>query len=190
MMLVVLMATTMWGQSLVENAAAAAGGSVGGVAGKKVGEGLSNIFEKIDRSAAKAAKTGDTKPSPSSTPLMEVGPGVPKRAESVPPPPKPVIHHAAVRKVAHVAPALPPAPVVIEPPPLPPPPPPEVTRNDLKKVKDGMDRDDLLKLGLPSERITMFDEGHLVEIYRYLAKDMTIGVVHLTDGAVSSIQMP
>src|SRR5271170_2918159 len=49
------------GQSLVEGAAAAAGGSVGGIAGKKVSDGLTNIFEKIDKQTAKAAKTGDTK---------------------------------------------------------------------------------------------------------------------------------
>jgi hypothetical protein len=52
-----------------------------------------------------------------------------------------------------------------------------------------MDRVALLNLGAPASRITMFDDGHLVEIYRYMTKDTTFGVVRLSDGAVSIIQL-
>jgi hypothetical protein len=72
----------------------------------------------------------------------------------------------------------------------PPPPVPEVTASDLKKVETGMKRSDVLQLGPPTARITMFDDGHLLEIYRYQAKDTTIGVVRLVDGSVSAVQMP
>jgi hypothetical protein len=53
-----------------------------------------------------------------------------------------------------------------------------------------MTRGEVLQLGPPTARITMFDDGHLLEIYRYQAKDTTIGVVRLVDGSVSAVQMP
>ena len=69
------------------------------------------------------------------------------------------------------------------------PPPPQVSLDDLRNVNVGMDRVALLNLGAPASRITMFDDGHLVEIYRYMTKDTTFGVVRLSDGAVSIIQL-
>ena len=51
-----------------------------------------------------------------------------------------------------------------------------------------MPRADVLKLGQPSSRITMFDEGHLVEVYSYREKGERFGLVKLSDGAVSSVQ--
>lgn len=188
--LVVLLSTVGWGQSMVEHAAAAAGGSVGGVAGKKVSDGLTRIFEKIDKQTAKAAKQGTPSKAKvadsDEAPMFEVGPSVPKGDTFVPPPPPPAIRRAAVRKPAPVH--APPPPVVT--PALPPPPPPEVTARDLSHFRAGMNREDILKIGPPAARITMFDDGHLVEIYRYMAKDSTIGVVRLSDGRVSTIQMP
>jgi len=185
--LVVVMGMTLSGQALVEHAAAAAGGSVGGVAGKKVSEGLSTVFGKVDQQMGKAAKTGVAK-NPSA-PLMEVGPGVPKGDGSVPAPPAPLARHAAVRKPAPAAVVPPPAPPLAAPV-LAPPPPPEVTVDDLKNVTAGMNRENVLKLGAPAARITMFEDGHVLEIYRYMAKDSTIGVVRLIDGSVATVQMP
>ena len=71
--------------------------------------------------------------------------------------------------------------------PIPPPPPPDITAEELRTVKKGMRRDDVLKLGVPSARITMFDDGHLIEIYDYASNDSKVGAVHLTDGKVSEI---
>lgn len=188
-LLVVLLSASLSAQSMLENAAAAAGGSVGGVAGKKVSDGLTRIFEKVDKQSQKAAKTGDNatkkvapRPSDGSEPLLEVGPGVPKGDTSNVPPPPP-IRHAAVHK-----PAPPPPPVVVEVAPAPaPPPPPVVTADDLKTVKAGMHRDDLLRMGEPSARIMMVEEGHMLEIYRYQKQDTTLGTVRLTDGSVSNV---
>jgi hypothetical protein len=116
------------GQSLMENAAAAAGGSVGGVAGKQVSDGLSTIFGKIDQDTSKAAAKPSKRYTGPSEPLLEAGPGVPKtaarraankaanRAESVPPPP-PLPTHGPVHKTAAVVP--PPVPVIEPPPPTP-----------------------------------------------------------------------
>jgi hypothetical protein len=72
---------------------------------------------------------------------------------------------------------------------LPPPPPPHVTTDDLKALTDGTSRGEVLKLGPPASRVTMYDDGHLVEIYRYQSRDTTLGVVRLSDGSVSNVQV-
>jgi hypothetical protein len=197
------------GQTMVETAAAAAGGSVGGVAGKKVSDGLTSIFEKVDKAAGKAAKSGETKGNSSAhsasgptrkgaggsqggdtgaaadanAPLLEVGPGVPRPDGSNVPPPPP-LRRASVRKAAPAQ-DLPPPPIA--PPPPPAIPAPQMTADDLKHVTSGMQRNEVLKMGEPTSRISMFDEGHLLEIYRYQSSDTTLGVVRLTDGAVSTV---
>jgi hypothetical protein len=180
---VILLTGGVWGQSLVETAGAAAGGTAGGVAGKKVSDGLNSVLGKVDKqtkTAADPAKNGNDT-------MFEVGPGVPKADQgSVPPPPPPRARKAKPAPVAEVP------QVVVQPAPVapPPPPPPPVTAEELKTVAVGTDRAEVLKLGAPASRITMFDDdGHLVEIYRYNAHDMTVGVVRLTDGTVSSVQM-
>ncbi len=175
------------GQSLVEHAAAAAGGSVGGVAGKKVSDGLTSIFQKVDKQTQKAAKgAAASREAAPAEPLLEVGPGVPKQKASVPPPPPPLKHASAPKPapvpVAHVVAPPPPAPHVE-------PEPPPVTANELRTVTAGMARADVLKLGQPAARITMFDDGHLIEIYRYQNHDDSLGVVRLTDGSVSTVQI-
>lgn len=172
-------------QSIVEAAGAAAGGSVGGVAGKKVSEGISSVFSKVDQAAGKSAKAA--KESNPSTPLIEVGPGVPKADGSAVPPPPPV-RHAAVH---HVAPPLPaPEPVAAPIPPPPPPPPPPMTADDVRKISVGMTRDQVLKIGEPSSRMTMFEEDHLSETFHYVANDTDLGIVYLTDGVVSNVHVP
>jgi hypothetical protein len=35
----------------------------------------------------------------------------------------------------------------------------------------------------------MFEEGHLVELYLYLAKDTKLGEVRLSDGQVASVAL-
>lgn len=179
------------GQSILENSAAAAGGSVGGVAGKKVSDGLSKIFGKVDAAAGKAA-AGPKRNSKNNgpEPLLEVGPGTPRPdGSSVPPPPQ-----TPRRLVRHVA-AAPVPPSIVEtpapaPPSPPPPPPPPVTASDLQKIAPGMSRDAVLRIGEPSSRITMSDDDHLTEIFHYVSKDTDVGEVHLTDGVVSSVQVP
>jgi hypothetical protein len=75
----------------------------------------------------------------------------------------------------------------VVPPPLPP---PDVTAENLKGIAPGAAREDVLKLGVPAARITMFgDDGHLLEIYNYMSKNATFGVVRLSDGAVSKVEL-
>lgn len=191
--LVVFLSTTMFAQSLVEHAAAAAGGTAGGAAGKKVSDALTNIFDKVDKTTAKAASdnagTSAGKSKDASAPLFEVGPGVPHSertparvgAPSVPPPPP--IHHAYHRPVRPVETA--PMPAIA----VPPPPPPQATAQDLKKIAVGSSREDLLKLGFPAIHITMYDNGHLLEIYRFVSEHGDVGLVRVTDGSVSNVQV-
>jgi hypothetical protein len=179
-------------QTMTEVGGAAAGGAIGSAAGKKVSEGITSIFGKVDATTKKAAKPEDNSKK---DPLLEVGESTPKIGASagagtvagggdVPPPPPPAGYHRPAK------PAAPEVMAEILPPPAPaPPPPPQVTSGDLRKVAEGMRRDDLLRLGAPGSRITMEDDGHLLETYSYYEKDTAIGRVKLTDGSVSKVEV-
>jgi len=187
--LLVLAAGLAGAQTMTEVGASAAGGAIGSAAGKKVSEGISAIFGKVDKAAGKAAKPPED--NSKSAPLLEVGPAVVVKvqggAESVPPPPPASGHRAAAKPAVAAAEPL---PEILPPPPPPPPPPPQVTVEDLKRVANGMSREDVLKLGAPSSRIMMDDdEGHLVEVYSYADKDVSFGRVRLKDGVVSSVEV-
>ena len=187
-----LLAVMASAQTMTEVGASAAGSAVGGAGGKKVSEGISNIFGKVNKTAEKAAKPAQD--NSTGAPLLEVGPGAPRVSggggQSVPPPPPPA-HRAsvaprpvpAVEATPEIASPLTPAPTPA------PPPPPTVTADDLKKVTNGMSREDLLKLGAPASRITMSDEGHFLESFTYSEKDSWIGRVKLTDGIVSNVEV-
>jgi hypothetical protein len=175
-------------QTMTEVGASAAGGAIGSAAGKKVSEGITAIFGKVDKAAGKAAKPPED--NSKGAPLLDVGPAVvkgPSVGESVPPPPPAAGHRVSAAKPAAMPEAL---PEILPPPPPPPPPPPQVTVDDLKKVVNGMSREDVLRMGAPSSRIMMDDdEGHLVEVYSYADKDTSIGRVRLKDGAVASVEI-
>jgi len=51
-----------------------------------------------------------------------------------------------------------------------------------------MTRAQVLKLGQPSARISMFENGGLLEIFSYYIHDQALGEVRLSDGTVSSVQ--
>lgn len=182
----VLVASLAAAQTMTEVGASAAGSAIGSAAGKKVSDGITSIFGKVDKAAGKAAKTQSE--DPKATPLLDVGPGVVKvsggAGESVPPPPPAAGHRASVAK----PPAAETLPEIVPPPP-PPPPAPQVTADDLKRVANGMRREDLLKLGSPTSRIMMDDDGHLVETFSYASKETSFGRVKLTDGAVSKVEV-
>jgi hypothetical protein len=172
-------------QSMTEVGASAAGSAIGSAAGKKVSDGITAIFGKVNTTTGKAAKqaTDDSKAAP----LIEVGPTTTKTSagESVPPPP-PASGHRAAAKPAAAPEAM---PEIAPPPPLPPPPPPQMTVEDLRRVTSGMRREELLKFGQPVSRIMMDEDGHLVESYSYADKENSIGRVKLTDGVVSSVEI-
>lgn len=185
-------------QAITDAAAVLAGSSVGAGAGKQVGEGISNVFNKVGATTSKAAKTGTAdraaKPSGKASAktgnetVLQVGPGGVVKDHSLVPPPPPS------KKVLAVVPpppreSLPVAPVAIPRAPLPPPP-PQVTADDLKSLASGTSRAEVLKLGAPASRVTMVDDsGRLIEIYRYQSTDHAFGTVRLSEGSVSSVQV-
>lgn len=177
-----------WSQALTDAAGIIGGGSVGGAAGKKVGSGVSAIFAKVGSAtdkAAKPAKPSADRPKARAGAVLEVGPGGVVKDHSLVPPPPP-------RKVAVVPPPpplTPPAEAVLAPILVLPPPPPPVTSGDLRTLASGTPRAEVLKLGAPSSRVTMVDDGHLVEIYRYQTRDSAVGEVRLSDGSVSGVQV-
>jgi len=181
-------------QAITDAAAVIAGGSVGAGAGKQVGEGISNVFSKVDATTSKAARTEKsgvvTKPGAkgkAADTVLQVGPGGVVKDHSLVPPPPPSKRIVAV--VPPPPPALPVVRVALPPAPLPPPP-PQVTPDDLKTLASGTSRADVLKLGAPASRVTMVDDaGRLVEIYRYQNSDHAFGTVRLSEGAVSSVQV-
>ena len=167
-MLVMLLGGVAFAQTMVDSAAAAAGGSVGAMGGKKVSDGISRIFDKEDKVDQPAVKIVPV--------VKERVKAMPTQAvESVPAPPR-LAHHAALHK-----------PIARTPQPVPatPPQPTEVIPVDLRTVTLGMARAQVLELGEPTSRMMTSDDGHLMEVYRY-----ALGVVRLTDGAVSSIDFP
>jgi hypothetical protein len=188
-MMPVLVASVAGAQTMTEVGASAAGSAIGSAAGKKVSDGITAIFGKVDKAAGKAAAKTPAEDNSKATPLLDVGPGVVKisggGSESVPPPPPAAGHRTSVAKTT--APDA--LPEIVPPPPLPPPPPPQVTSDDLKKVASGTSREELLKLGAPASRIMMDDDGHLVETFSYASKETSFGRVKLTDGAVSKVEV-
>jgi len=213
--MLLMVAGLAWSQSLTDAAGVLAGSSVGAGAGKPVGQGVTAVLQSVSATTTKAAKTdkvasaektvavnspakpgqrsgdgggssgsGSSGGSSGGT-VLKTGPGgVVKDHSLVPPPP--------VKKVAVVPPPPPlvsATPVVIAPV-LVLPPPPQATPEDLKTLAKGSSREEVLRLGPPSSRVTMIgDDGHLVEVFRYQTRETTFGVVRLSDGSVSSVEV-
>jgi hypothetical protein len=108
----------------------------------------------------------------------------------VPPPPPLPVQRVAIGKpvetsarLVSTAPAPPPAaaPAPLIAPPAPPP----VTVEDLRRITPGTNREDVLKLGTFASRVTMIDNGHLAETFRY-----PVGSVRVSDGVVAAVELP
>jgi hypothetical protein len=184
---VVLFTSVSFAQTLTEFGAAAAGGSVAGASGKKVSDGLTTVFEKVAEHTAKAAGKEEK-----AAPALTLGPGVPKAETGgvpLPPPPPgqrgvatppPMVSFATPQEIAQTPTLASVTPVL--------PPPPDMSPEELKAGSIGMSRADVLKLGAPASKITMFDDGHLSETYSYRQQGRKFGTVRLTDGAVASVE--
>lgn len=186
--LILLISTTAFSQNLTEFGAVTAGSTVGGASGKAVSNGIDAIFGRVDQQTAKAAAVPTKKEVPEPPPA-KVSQGVSlDESGGVPLPPSahkravatPVAHYIVppeitrIRSLSDVAPVLPP--------------PPEMSPEELRNISTGATRGDVLRLGAPASKITMFDDGHLVELYSYSQHGQKFGTVRLTDGAVSSVE--
>jgi hypothetical protein len=186
--LILFFSSAAFSQNMTEFGAIAAGTTVGGASGKAVSNGITAIFGKVDQQTAKAAGK-PTKIDVPEPPVFKVSQGIPSDdTGGVPPPPAPQRHTGSLpvahytvpqeitrfRSLSDVAPTLPP--------------PPEMSPQELRNISAGTPRNDVLRLGTPASKITMFDDGHLVEIYSYHENGQRFGAVRLSDGAVSSIE--
>ena len=86
-------------------------------------------------------------------------------------------------KAEHAAPVDLSQPVVTVPPPVVP------TLESLASIGSGAKREDLSKLGDPAYKMSIPDDGHLVEVYRYQANGKDVGTVRLRDGVVTAVQV-
>ena len=186
---ILLLSSTAFSQNLTEFGAITAGSAIGGASGKSVSNGITAIFGKVDQQTAKAAAPPTKKEVPEPPPF-KVALGVPSdETGGVPLPPAPhkrlgslvpVAQYTLpqeitrIRSLSDVAPTLPP--------------PREMSPEEFHTIANGMPRADLLRLGAPASKITMFDDGHLVEVYSYRQNGQKFGALRLTDGAVSSIE--
>ena len=177
---VVLVPLAAGAQTIVSyGAAAATGSTAGAAAGNKLNKALDNVLGKTSEAMGKAGQSPKSKSEskPSEMIHMSVAPeavartAAPKTA-NVHPLPKVQQEDAAI-----IVPAA-----NIEPPPV------TATPEVLATVASGAKRDDLTKLGEPAYRISIPEDGHLVEVYKYRSDGKDIGTVRLTDGVVTSVQ--
>ena len=187
------------GQSMLESGAAIAGTTIGSAAGKKVSDGINASLRKTGKvletaaksdTEAKSGKAAKSEPKQSKSapaaPLLQVSAGVPKAEMNNVPPPPPKRVAAKPSKPRSVS--VPPVRSSV----MPADPPPIPSSVDLAGIHNGMVRDSVLALGNPSARITMYEDGHIVEIYQYRASPQasvqSSGTVRLRDGAVWAVE--
>jgi hypothetical protein len=170
-MLLVCLGGASFGQAIVEYSIGAAAGSLGAAGtGRAAGSSIGSVFQGLNNTLGQSS--GNTQTARPAAPQVRRGNARQRAASGGARGARPQTD------VVHVA------------VPTPVPPPPPVSAEDLKKITAGMRRNDVLQFGTPSARVSMAKEGHLVEIFSYMAKGETLGVVQLTDGSVSSVKLP
>ena len=182
--------------------AAAAVGTVGGANGKVVSDGVSAIAGKVNEHTVKAADKDKEKdketPAAKQAPAAALTGNAAHTADtSVPAPPsgraparKAAAGPVALDTLLNNAPQVPFAPFTLADalPAKPLSPPPVMTPESFRHVSMGMRRADVLKLGDPSSRVAMFDDGHMVETFSYRAAGERFGRLQLQDGTVVKIE--
>jgi len=194
-----LLVTGIQAQSLSEHAAAAAGATIGTAAGKPMSNAITKIFGQVDSDTKKAAnQKADIKPQPKPpTPTTDSSPAL-----GITSPDQPVSSHASAQPrrrstpepvpefrqtTAASVPAV--SPVVVVPIVAPELPRREPTPEQLASVKIGATASEVLSvLGPPESRVTIPDDGHLLEICQYWAKGKQLGTVRLDNGQVITVE--
>jgi hypothetical protein len=179
-------------QSLAEHAAAASGATIGTAAGKPLSNAITKIFGQTDTTTKKAASASvETKPqhmqSPDSPPVLNSSPqggsaSLPSMGESTPSRHGGFSPRPAARQYAAVNPALA-AHYVQEPPRK------EPTAEELAGIQVGATEQELFSaLGQPESKVTIPDDGHLVQICQYWSKGKQLGTVRLDNGQVVNVE--
>jgi hypothetical protein len=186
---------------MVDYAAAATGATAGVAAARPVSDSLTKIFGNTAAATSKAAHVEADKPSSERRLItLRADSRTPKAPGNAPAnastkSPEAVApagaEEAPMIESLFGAPAIPDteipkstfADAIPNPAPLPP---PEMTTESFHNVAAGMSRTDLLRMGFPASKITMDEDGHLLEIYSYSQGGSRVGTVRLVDGAVAT----
>jgi hypothetical protein len=188
-----LLVTAAQAQSLAEHAAAASGATIGTAAGKPLSNAITKIFGQTDTttkrtaSAPTVAKTPG-KPEPESAPLIQAAPqsgggSLPSMGGNSTP-----SRHggfAPRRTDTEYASITPPEAVVAyqEPPRK------EPTAEDFAGIQVGAAEQDMVTaLGQPESKVTIPDDGHMVQICQYWSKGKQLGTVRLDNGHVVNVE--
>lgn len=179
-------------QGLLEHAAAA-GGTAGAMGGKKVSDAIDSIFKKADGqlqksgNAAAPVKSRSLSQEKSATDAgaaTPTGKSTVARKRATPPTGPAETSVTPVTTEAAPTPVAAPAQVA-----APAPPPIEASPEVLAKLDPGTPRQDVVaRLGAPAYKISMEEDGHLLEIYHYTAKGADIGSVRIIDGTVATVR--
>ncbi len=156
--------------------------NIGAAQGRRISEQMNTALRQGTRGfggggSAKAGKGGSGGGEKAATNVPPPPPAAPK-----PPAPPPLSRVISQKKFT--APEWMKDPVPVGPP-APPPPPVNV---DLGQIEKGMPRETLLAFGKPSSKITLFEDGHMLEIYQYRNQTVASGTVRLRDGAVATVE--
>lgn len=175
----VLVPLTVGAQSMVSYGSAAATGSTAGTAaGNKLNKAIDSVFGSTGKVMGAAAATGAPK-AEKTKPAELIHVSVVPEAATVPRMKASVAHGGLKPQEDGVA-----AEVV----PMPPTPVITATPEAVAAVAAGTKRDDLGKLGQPAYKMSIPEDGHLVEVYRYQADGKLVGTVRLSDGVVTSVE--
>jgi len=182
-------------QGLSEHAAAAAGATIGAAAGKPLSNAITKIFTKVDDNAQKAAKNPSkplTKPESETKPVKLPATGAIVNSE--PPasgggssqPSTGSRRRAPRSESAASAPVPVPTFTIV---PVEAPTVKQATMEELALIKVGTTEQELVAtLGRPSSRITIPDEGHMLETYQYRANGKPLATIRLDNGQVVTIE--
>jgi hypothetical protein len=154
--------------------------SIGSAAGRRIGDQMNSSLRQGTRSFGTGKAKGK---GAAGGPAGAGGARADTTNVPPPPPPPPPLRRAVATSKKSTAPSWMTEPFIG--PPAPPPPPVNV---DLALIERGMARDSVLALGKPSSKITLYEDGHMVEIYQYRNQTLASGTVRLRDGAVSAIE--
>ncbi len=156
--------------------------NIGNAAGKRISDQINTSLRQGTRGfGGGKAKDGKAGTGGAAAPAA--------KATNIPPPPAPKpAAPPPLRRVEQAKKLTAPSWMTAPTPMGPPPPPPPPLNVDLAQIERGMARETLLALGKPSSKMTLFEDGHVVEVYQYRNQTLASGTVRLRDGAVSSVE--
>ena len=189
-----LLVTAVQAQSLAEHAAAASGATIGTAAGKPLSNAITKIFGQTDTTTKKAASASvnnktSAKPEPESAPLILAAPqsgggggALPSMGSSSAPsrhggfaPRRTAAEYASINPTVTV--------VAYQEPPR-----KEPTAEELASIQVGATEQQMITtLGAPESKVTIPDDGHLLQICQYWSKGKQLGTVRLDNGQVVNV---